>query len=561
MTKLGKDFLNRYPFEIIKHVFSFIDQPDCLECMRVCRQWSKEIPLYTTDIWKHVRLDSYQNLNHGRVMKCLGPHVEKLDLRQCQDEQINAFIYSLEAVGCNNIKELEIHECSQTHKNPHIAVDALLQIGSNLRELTLHVWEEDYMDPHYLQLLASCPTITHFSYLNFTSSSSRTGDEEPYQVPELPQLGLKYLYINAAWHEYKDKYLMALLRSSPHLKCLLVADLDYEEPNFMEWYTERWPTGYLRKYLDACPNLQYFAWNTWFDEEVEHWKSRATVDSERNGLLELVMRNVDNFFLKRFIQTMTKSLDTLEVFAIQADYPGYLDWSPFASTCPDQLATLELSLIEMDGQILGKMIRHAPALETVRLEIVESLFTDEVLESLALLRKLRSLGFVNTFSQENTSQTCSLCQSVYRFLEADCRQLQNLELHGTLMVSNYLLQAVSNITTLRKLNLSWRGCPPLDGLAHLLQAIPLESIELEQIYMHDDIVEAVNILLMHQQDTIRGLSLVNCYVDDAMLKTIADCQLPKLETITICTSAVLSDKMIQYATCKFGRRVRVNFYS
>ncbi|KAI9497142.1 hypothetical protein BDB00DRAFT_805142 [Zychaea mexicana] len=91
-------FPTSLPTDIVYSIFKYLDQADCVECMRVCRQWYFEIPSYAIHLWEQLLIspESWQASNEC-MLSCLGPQVQKVTL-----DRLNAcsIINKLRKTGC-----------------------------------------------------------------------------------------------------------------------------------------------------------------------------------------------------------------------------------------------------------------------------------------------------------------------------------------------------------------------------------------------------------------------------------------------------------------------------
>ena len=93
------DFTLFLPSEILTHIFSNVNQEDCIECMIACRRWHKLIPQYGKEVWKELEISekSWSKFNNA-MSQCLS-HVEKVSFPNAQNPHKQ--LQRLERQGCN----------------------------------------------------------------------------------------------------------------------------------------------------------------------------------------------------------------------------------------------------------------------------------------------------------------------------------------------------------------------------------------------------------------------------------------------------------------------------
>ncbi|KAI9255698.1 hypothetical protein BDA99DRAFT_517422 [Phascolomyces articulosus] len=98
-VQFGSDRL--LPFDIVKAIFSFIEQSDCLECMLVSHSWYQAVPQYASLIWETVNFTK-SKVDTERFWMCLGPHVRHVVLK----DDIYFILYKLIQHHCCNIESI-----------------------------------------------------------------------------------------------------------------------------------------------------------------------------------------------------------------------------------------------------------------------------------------------------------------------------------------------------------------------------------------------------------------------------------------------------------------------
>ena len=100
-------FINVLPFDIVTKIFSRLSQDDCLECMAVSRAMYRDVPCYSTSVWRKLWLGNQQLIHHQRMARCLGPHVNQVTLASCRwEDEAYAFLRMLVDRHCVDISSI-----------------------------------------------------------------------------------------------------------------------------------------------------------------------------------------------------------------------------------------------------------------------------------------------------------------------------------------------------------------------------------------------------------------------------------------------------------------------
>ena len=67
--------------ELVSHVLNYTSQDDCLEFLRVCRRWHREVPVHAQHLWRQLNLTpSWGKTANDCLKMCLGPHVQRVSI-------------------------------------------------------------------------------------------------------------------------------------------------------------------------------------------------------------------------------------------------------------------------------------------------------------------------------------------------------------------------------------------------------------------------------------------------------------------------------------------------
>ncbi|KAI9268110.1 hypothetical protein BDA99DRAFT_504857 [Phascolomyces articulosus] len=227
-------FLDKFTFDIIAEIFSYLNQRDCLNCMATCRIWYNRVPEYTTSNWKTIQLFAHSakiNIKE-RLDHCLGSHVKHVTLCKIQQNAFCTMLQRLKEGGCDEIESLELITCyNGMTKNHHVMFLNLLQslAFSRLVELkmTKYNWNIALLD-----VLALCPHLTHFTYKPMPNIYTRP---EYYSYSTMPRVVRKVT---------KES-----LGGKGEFDCLIYLNIDAAAPVIQHQ---------AREIIQKCPHLQYY---------------------------------------------------------------------------------------------------------------------------------------------------------------------------------------------------------------------------------------------------------------------------------------------------------------
>ncbi|KAI7854583.1 hypothetical protein BDC45DRAFT_507610 [Circinella umbellata] len=95
--------LEKLPYDIISNIFLYLDQQDCVNCMRTCREWYELIPQFTKANWETLRFGEVITHCHERNF---GKHVKHVIFNGFRGPWLSKMIQRLLDCGCTQIKSL-----------------------------------------------------------------------------------------------------------------------------------------------------------------------------------------------------------------------------------------------------------------------------------------------------------------------------------------------------------------------------------------------------------------------------------------------------------------------
>ncbi|KAI7859773.1 hypothetical protein BDC45DRAFT_494954 [Circinella umbellata] len=143
------------PFHIVKTIFSYIEQADCLECMMVSRTFFHAVPQYCGLNWETVNFTKSKVINE-RFWMCLGPHVRHITLK----EDIGYIFDRLIKYNCCYIESIKFYRCldlALTTAQTHQLIKGIHYISP--QELNFY---KINCDVPILEILAVSPKLKHF---------------------------------------------------------------------------------------------------------------------------------------------------------------------------------------------------------------------------------------------------------------------------------------------------------------------------------------------------------------------------------------------------------------
>ncbi|KAI9250970.1 hypothetical protein BDA99DRAFT_608258 [Phascolomyces articulosus] len=419
-------FDDQLPFDIIKNIFSHLNQHDALTCMAVCKDWYDQIPHYTTDIWQTVRFSerSIHPFNKRR-QKCLGNHVKNVIFDKFEGEDLyDAMQYVLDN-GCNELQSIEFFTCLT--KDHDIFLQFLQYLASHLLILA---FEEHKSNLSLLHVLDVCPELVHFTYIPSSYSWDKTMfNGEPsikrqFSTHDLLFTNLRYLYIGCPLDAHMR--LQPLLQRCPHLQYFIGANADAYEMFFGDYKFDLHDLN-LDSSLDLdlmfslCPRLTYFKSNCSFDSDISlrimdkndivqaKMTGRQQNDNGTIGLQHLSVCEEDYKYPQIAELLKTKCWNTLEfldlVLFFDEEYEADNWTNLFKSIHMTRLKTLICRYILCDIASIFIMLNHCPLIDEVQLVFdcnpIKKVINQSVLEQMGTLYTLRSIALHNfSFNDE-----------------------------------------------------------------------------------------------------------------------------------------------------------------
>ncbi|KAI8137055.1 hypothetical protein BJV82DRAFT_584031 [Fennellomyces sp. T-0311] len=109
-----KSSLLALPGDIVLEIFAHLSKQDCLRCMAVCRDWYNNVPEYTRNVWKELRLSNKTLSNHGMIERFLGNHVKKLVIEprrqyykeRVEEIELHSLLQKAVSWGCTEVESI-----------------------------------------------------------------------------------------------------------------------------------------------------------------------------------------------------------------------------------------------------------------------------------------------------------------------------------------------------------------------------------------------------------------------------------------------------------------------
>ena len=95
--------LEKLPYDIISNIFLYLDQQDCVNCMRTCREWYELIPQFTKANWETLRLGEVITHCHERNF---GKHVKHVIFNGVPENELSTMMQKLLDFECTEIESL-----------------------------------------------------------------------------------------------------------------------------------------------------------------------------------------------------------------------------------------------------------------------------------------------------------------------------------------------------------------------------------------------------------------------------------------------------------------------
>ncbi|KAI8138432.1 hypothetical protein BJV82DRAFT_631559 [Fennellomyces sp. T-0311] len=502
------DFLSTLPFDIIDNIISRLTQLDCLECMAVSRLWYKLIPQYTTHLWRKVEICLQENPRFNvRILHCLGPHVQTVQLAHCNEEQTHAILSTLFRYHCT-LHSIEFRKCIIVDQIRFVTM--MRQISSNLKVLTFI--EHNY-NMAFLNVIQACPQLTHFSYSVHSYAPPEVYDIEPLPLPSCSDTNLTYLCLDAVLS--KTIRTAPLLQKCPKLKCLLISNIAADSDFYV------WPTDSaidLDLFFRYCPNIQYLKCNA-FGFKHDRWIQNANKIQSQAGVRELITRTAKGYGANQIIPFIQRHASTLNTLSLDDGYwTDDSDWSPLAHLHLQHLDTFSCKYLKFEARVLSLFLLQSPALTRVTLWCMQEIAND-VLTALNALVNLSQLDMgVNSTTLLPSEQ--SWC---WFFANA---KLKSLTLRWGHFVTDQVLHQIGSMDPLEELALlhTARNASSMEPLTRLKN---LKRLELWSVQAPLDQVLA-------DMPWVPRIALVHCpTVTNVGLRVLVDAPQSKLSRLRI----------------------------
>ncbi|KAI8141063.1 hypothetical protein BJV82DRAFT_620689 [Fennellomyces sp. T-0311] len=386
------DLFTFLPPEILVFILSHIDQPDSLECMRVCHRWYDQVPAYVKHVWNrlHVSTESWE-ITNDCMLQCLGSHVSRVSIAEVDS---CAVLKGLWAAGCH-IASLEIdrhayYDCMTYNDGGADFLATIQNFSNSLTELTI---TEHPFDTSVLGLLKMLPKLTHLTLL-FDFQSHQYGKSAREDTNCAFRSNIVYLHLENVLNI--DSEFNAVLHHCPKLRTLIV-HTDFGRDDFVPLT----PLNFDRIF-SLCPLLRYVIWDgdkdsveDEFETRLKRWKmisSKTSHDGAIGTLRELMFAgNLDGANMS-IIQVMKRSQEQLEYLELNKRLDEVAGWDAVAHMRFPWLKILRLTGMEMEENEWIDFLMGCQKLEILDLTSdMEGVRLDRIFAAIKTLKHLQRL--------------------------------------------------------------------------------------------------------------------------------------------------------------------------
>ncbi|KAI8136881.1 hypothetical protein BJV82DRAFT_675418 [Fennellomyces sp. T-0311] len=456
--------MNRFPAslppDIVFDILSYIDQRDCVECLRVCRTWYSEIPLYATDLWKRIAIspESWKRTNTC-LIRCLGPHVTGVSIRSMN---IGSVLSKLKENNCD-ITQLEIVNriapLSQRIQDGSKFLSTIHPFNDVLRRLCI---TDHFTDLSVPEVLRRFPSLTHLTLLfNHRLHGHLSGPMKVNPGPGNSSHNLVYLHLDAVLH-FDDRIIPPLSHCAK-LKVLILSNDGID--------TVRTPTN-LNTIFQLCPRLSHLAWNDYHLPDIDvdplvkgEWntvlaRTPKSSDGQDGAIRELLFRG-DISGVATMSSILAKSSNELErlelAFKAISETP---EGNILSHLNFPRLKTLVLESLKMEAREWITFLSGCKDMESLALTMSkEDIHMDTMCEIIGSLQQLRSVKLDRIAEPRSIHR-----EDIWNNITVLSRsRLQNLELNGLSLMDSGLLD-LCDIPTLKELSLSIM--PDISHISH-----------------------------------------------------------------------------------------------
>ncbi|KAI8148230.1 hypothetical protein BJV82DRAFT_709080 [Fennellomyces sp. T-0311] len=487
-----QDFLMTLPFDIVGGIFSHMNKSDCLKCMGVSRKWFDHVPHHAINLWREITISSLGILNNQLILRCLGPHLRKVNLHGMNECEIGMVLRALAQDGpCNTIRSIELFRCTTIDRRNF--ANALQPVLASLTEIAFRQ-HRNMID--VLAFLQVCPnTITHLTFHVSTGYRSAQIYNLENTVPPtlaLPQLSLTYLNLHTGIPRPSIEH---ILRHCPRLMCLV---LDAMKP----YSSSIW--SLLESCTTLCPTIQYLAWGPLYPQDISHWKDRVSATTKNRGLREVVSGSF--YHSETFTRMLLQHHQTLEVVRLRRMQNDQDPWCPAIDLVAfEQLQTIYVNNIYTDSTALARWISRCPNLQELSLHMtcadIEQ-WTENICQALPK-QSLKHLYL---------TQGRSICtingdeSPLYNYIAES--SLRTISLSGQDMVTDAILEALAkNAATLRHVALHYNSRVTSNGLRAFARNL---RWTLDDLQIVEDASVLQDDVLMPLSTKVRRMTLKRC---------------------------------------------------
>ncbi|KAG2225409.1 hypothetical protein INT45_010045 [Circinella minor] len=440
-THSEHNLFNRFlPFDIVVKIISYLDQPDCLACTKVCRGWYLTIPQYAQGPWSKLEISpndkSVQDLlTNKRWQQFLGGHVKHIVLQDFDNEQ-QLFQVIQKLIDLN---------CTETE---HLGEEKVGERGSNNDD------DSDSNDVH--STVNSSPISLTPIPLNHMTHLTQLYFETPLDI---------------------EHGLVPILQRSPQLEFLSVGSVD-DDSNTISildlkqlfiWcpkliYLEINPKHLKEKYRETC--IQKLI-NDNYSSSSRNNKNASTVEKEKKrGLCYFLVCEKDGFGPKQIGPFLHQHADTLEFLALcdLSSQHQVHSWVPVFQTLRlPKLHTLDCDGTQYTDESIRSLVSRAPRLEKLTLDADHDIHLNlaKLLKAALQLQFLR-LGqlYLNYYDDQDDKNNNNLSQQpsspitqLYQQLDLYGCQLCDIFFRYVISVNDEILDGIAQLSRLESLTI------------------------------------------------------------------------------------------------------------
>ncbi|KAI9243929.1 hypothetical protein BDA99DRAFT_544247 [Phascolomyces articulosus] len=482
------EIFDRLPFEINSQIFSSMNQHDCLEMLRVCKEWYNKAPFYMTDVWKNVNFSKGVAVKKNAcLLQCLGPHVQSVHVSYEEEEKLKTDVIfdELKKRDCTFTKliiQSEGCRIEMLPKKTEYLFSTLTSFGEHLVQLILR----DTHDISLFEIARTCPQLMFLSIRLAENTKMVIKEEEMDHSKErtlLPDLICLTLDIKFEFFTRIEP----LLHHCPNLRVLRLASIfHYEPPTTFRINQTR--TSNHNKSLDVesilnlCPHLYRLDYGCKIEindlDELDFVGARSstiinktlTPKQQQEQQYQMIKEQLPSSFeqfiyyddfsdpnphqLIPFLKRTRNTLSTLQIFHNNRFQRDNLFWQALATVTLPHIEELSYSVamptISDPTPFMSLLTYYAnnptSKLQKLSLCIWPQWMTKTLLISLSQIRTLTSLSLYAYTGSMGTTRNNYKEEDVLR-LESLEGALEHIELAGDIVLSAAMFQTVATLTS------------------------------------------------------------------------------------------------------------------